>query len=178
MEYNPLKSQVRSRMEAPNKLRTMETELRLKLAWSDAFDPAAMAKLVTVEQANITNPAIQLDELESNLARSRDRVEDIRPATPLGWDPSYWFSEARSAAMREVAQQDAEIKKREADQRRYAGERAGPLTHLADVEESLVRYSQFDCQSVAGNITRLEAEIGRSRAELDNFETREKASEG
>jgi chromosome segregation ATPase len=131
--------------------------------------------LATVEEANVANLAIQLAELEKALANSKKRVEGIRSATRLGWNPRYWFSETRSTAKSELAHHLAEIEKSEADKRLCADEQARALTSLTGARETLERYSKFDRDDAVDNLPGLETEIRCRGAELDGLKAREKA---
>ena len=175
MEYNPLTPQVHALREDLGKLRKTVTEHRQQLAWYNAFDPTAAASLAAVEEAKLTDLTIKLAELETTLASVTRRVVRIRPATRRGWNPQYWFSEARSTAKSELLCHLALIEKIESDKLRSAAERAQSLTSLTNARESLERYSRFDRDAAEGNLAGLEAEIGRSGAELDKREARAKA---
>lgn len=175
LEYNTLTSEVRSRKEGLDKLRKLVADLRLHLAWYDAFDPVAAASLATDAEATAANREIQLAELEEAFKNSRDVAESLRSAARFGWNPHNWFSGTRLAAKIELAQCRADLEKSEANKRRYVDERDGALAQLADVRESLERYSKFDREAAAGNLAGLAIDIERSGAELDKWEAREKA---
>lgn len=175
MEYNPLTPQVHAHREDLHKLRKTVGECRQKLAWYDTFAPAAAASLAAVEEATVTDLTIQLAELNHALANAKRCVGSISPATRRGWNPQYWFSDARSAAKSELVRYLALTEEIEADKLRYGGERSRSMASLTVARESLERYSKFDRDAVDGILSGLEAEIGRSEAELNKREALEKA---
>lgn len=175
LEYNALTAEVGSRKEGLNKLHKLVADLSLQLAWYDAFDPAATASLATDAEATAAKREIQLAELDKAFTSSEDTAERLRSAARLGWNPHNWFSGTRLAAKIGLAQCRADMEKSEAAKRRYVDERDGALAHLADVRESLARYSKFDREAAADKLAGLEIDIERSGAELDKWEARKKA---
>jgi hypothetical protein len=67
------------------------------------------------------------------------------------------------------------MEENEAAKRRYIDERDGALAHLADVRESLARYSKFDREAAADKLAGLKIDIERSGAELGEWEARKKS---
>jgi hypothetical protein len=175
VEYNPLTAQVQSRKVALGELRATTADLRSRLGWYDAFDPSGAAGLGEIEARTVTRLNVQLLELDTALAIAKERAERVRPATLSGWNPSYWFSEARSTARRELAQCIAECGRSEANIRRYVGERDRASEAIAGAQESLKMYSTFDRGAAAASLVGLDAEIERLGLDLAMWEAREKA---
>lgn len=175
LEYNTLTSEVRSRKEGLDNLGKLVADLRFQLAWYDTFDPVATASLATEAEATAANRESQLAALEKALRNYRELAQRLHSAAKLGCNPRNWFSGTRLAAKEQLAQCRAGMEKSEADKRRYVDEREAALAQLADVRESLARYTQFDRGVAADNLAGLEIDIVRSSAELDKWEAREKA---
>jgi hypothetical protein len=175
VEYNPLTAQVRSRRRTLEELRETETELRTQLAWQDAFDPAATARMEKVQESKLAYLEEQLGELDAVLPVALTRIENTRAATRPGWNPSYWFSDDRSAARIELARGLAEIEKNKADKRRCITERAHALSNRESARESMERYSRFDREVAGSTLSEVAIEIQSSDSELQKLEAREKA---
>lgn len=172
MEYNPLTALVDSGNEKLGELRNKASELTLQLAWHATFDAAAASTRAVEEEATAANAAAQVMDLDDEIARAKQRVEDVRPVTRLGWNPYYWFSETRSTAMSEIAQRKAQITERQTAQREYRKDQERSLTRLDNIRDSLERYSKFDRGTAKETLNALESDIWRTGAEVDRWTAR------
>lgn len=175
VEYNPLTAQVQCLKIVLGELGATTSDLRFQLGWYDAFDPSAAVGLGEVEARAVASLNSQLAELETALANATECAERVRPATLAGWNPHYWFSETRSTAKRELAQYVAQIEKCGANLHRYGDKRDRALAAITSVQESLTQYSTFGREAAAAGLVGLDAEIEHASAELEKWETREKA---
>lgn len=177
VEFNSLTPQVQSRRDDLTKLRETASEYSKQLAWYDAFDPVAAGSAAAADEALAADCEVQLAELGKDLARAKEQVETIRPATLLGWRPQHWFSEGRKTAKLELARYQAAVAKMVDDKRGCSDELARAVSRLSDARESLDRYSKFDRSAVRDALAALEVEIGRRDTELAEWRVREEVLE-